>query len=243
MMSGSSSGGQFASTRWTQVLAAANPEHPEAQEALSALCRTYWRPLYSYVRRRGYEPPDAEDLTQGFFARLLRLESLAEVRRERGRFRAFLLASLKHFLADERDRGRAVKRGAGLIESFDDGEAETRYQREPIDPAMAPDQAFDRAWALALLDQVTVSLEKDYAEAGQLELFEALCFCLTGSRSEAPYTELASRLGLSEPAIRVAVHRMRKRYREILRQEIARTVSEPDEVEDELLQLKRALAS
>lgn len=235
-------GGQFASTRWTHVLAAANPEHPETQEALSTLCRTYWSPLYSYVRRHGHDPADAEDLTQGFFARLLRLESLAQVNRERGRFRAFLLASLKHYLADERDRERAAKRGAGLIESLNADDAETRYQREPVDTAMTPDQAFDRAWALALLDRVTATLQQDYVNMGQRELFEALSFCLTGSRSDAPYAELSARLGMNEPAIRVAVHRMRKRYREILREEIARTVETEDEVEEELRYLRQAIA-
>ena len=237
-----SDGGQFASTRWTYVLAAADPEHPGAQEALATLCRTYWPPLYSYVRRRGHSPADAEDLTQGFFARLLRLDSLAQVRRERGRFRAFLLAALKNHLADERDRERAAKRGAGLVVPIDAGEAETRYQREPSDPAATPDQAFDRAWALALLDRVTARLQQDYAEAGQGELFKALGFSLTGSRSEVPYAELAARLGMNEPAVRVAVHRLRARYRQLLRDEIARTVPAPEDIDDELRHLRRALA-
>lgn len=242
-MRSSAAGEQFVSTRWTHVLAAANPEHPETREALSALCRSYWPPLYSFVRRHGYAPADAEDLTQGFFARLLRLESLAQVRRERGRFRAFLLAGLKHYLADERDHERAAKRGAALTEPLDAGEAETRYQREPVDPAITPDQAFDRAWAIALLDRITANLQQDYVDAGQRELFEALKFCLTGSRSEVPYAELSSRLGMNEPALRVAVHRLRKKYREILRDEIMRTVDNPDEVEDELRYLRRAIAS
>jgi RNA polymerase sigma factor (sigma-70 family) len=241
-MTSSSVGCQFASTRWTQVLAAANPEHPETQEALAALCGNYWPPLYSYVRRCGHGPADAEDLTQGFFVRLLRLDSLAQVRRERGRFRSFLLAALKHYLADERDRERAAKRGSGLVVPLDGREAETRFRFEPVDPAITPDQAFDRAWALALLDRVTTQLQNDYVDAGQRELFEALSFCLTGNRSEIPYAELALRLGMNEPAVRVAVHRMRKRYREILRDEILRTVDEPDEVDEELRHLRRALA-
>jgi RNA polymerase sigma-70 factor (ECF subfamily) len=241
-MTSSSAGGQFASTRWTQVFAAANPEHPQTQEALATLCRTYWPPLYSYVRRRGHSPADAEDLTQGFFARLLRLDSLAEVRREKGRFRAFLLASLKHYLSDERDRERAEKRGSGLVVPLDAGEAETRFQREPVDPAVTPDRAFDRAWAIALLDRVTAHLQNDYVDAGQRELFETLSFCLTGSRSDVPYEELASRLGMNEPAVRVAVHRMRKRYRELLRDEILRTVNDPEEIDDELRELRRAIA-
>ncbi|HET6407262.1 MAG TPA: sigma-70 family RNA polymerase sigma factor [Chthoniobacteraceae bacterium] len=237
----SSAGGQFVSTRWTQVLAAADPEHPEAREALEELCSTYWRPLYCYVRRQGHGPADSEDLTQGFFARLLRLESLAQVRRERGRFRAFLLASMKHYLADERDRECAEKRGAGRIVPLETGDAETRFRVDPIDPALTPDQVFDREWAIALLERVTTQLQSDYAD-GQRELFAALSFCLTGSQSDVPYAELATRLGMNEPAIRVAVHRMRKRYREILRDEVASTVNGPEEVDDELRQLRRALA-
>lgn len=241
-MTSSSEDSQFASTRWTQVLVAANPEHPETQKALAALCQTYWPPLYSYVRRRGLAPPDAEDITQGFFARLLRLESLARVRRERGRFRAFLLAAMKHYLADERDRDQAIKRGARLVVSLDTREAESRFQGEPVDPGLAPDQAFDRAWAIAVLDRVTAQLGRDYADSGQEELFEALNFCLTGARSEIPYAEIASRLLMSESAVRVAVHRMRSRYRDILRREIADTVNSPEEVDDELRHLYRALA-
>ena len=235
------SGGQFASTRWTQILAAADPEHPDAREALAALCRTYWPPLYAFARRRGLTPADAEDLTQGFFAQLLRLDSLADVRRERGRFRAFLLASLQHYLADTRDRERAAKRGAGLVLPFDTAGAEQGYQREPTDAAMTPDAAFDRAWALTLLDAVAARLRADYAAAGQGELFAALSFSLTGGRSELPYAELATRLGLTEPAVRVAVHRLRKRYRQLLREEIAQTVAQPEDVDDELRALRRAL--
>ena len=206
-----SGGGQFASTLWTQVLTAADPAHPEAREALATLCRTYWPPLYSYLRRRGYNPADAEDLTQGFFARLLRLESLAQIRRDRGRFRAFLLAALQNYLADARDRERAAKRGGGLVVSIDAGEAETRYQREPSDPAATPDQAFDRAWALALLDRVTDRLQQDYTDAGKGELFKALGFSLTGQRSDLPYAEIAARLGMNEPAVGVARHPLRAR--------------------------------
>jgi RNA polymerase sigma-70 factor (ECF subfamily) len=236
-----SSGGQFASTRWTQILAAADPAHPESQEALATLCRTYWPPLYAFVRRRGHSPADAEDFTQGFFARLLRLDSLAQVRRERGRFRSFLLAALQNYLADEHDRAGAAKRGAGLVIPINANAAEPGYQREAADPAAMPDAAFDRAWALTLLDTVTKRLRDDYTAAGQGGLFAALGFCLTGSRSELPYTELAAKLGLAEPAVRVAVHRLRKRYRQLLREEIAQTVARPEEVDDELRALRRAL--
>ncbi len=234
-------GGQFASTHWTQVLAAADPAHPDAREALATLCRTYWPPLYAFARRRGYSPADAEDLTQGFFARLLRLDSLAQVRRERGRFRSFLLAALQHHLSDERDRARAAKRGAGKVVSFDAEVAESGYQREFADAGVTPDAAFDRAWALTLLQTVAVRLQQDYEAGGQGGLFASLRFCLTGSRSDLPYAELAGRLGLSEPAVRVAVHRLRKRYRQFLRDEIAQTVARPEDVEDELRELRLAL--
>ena len=236
------SGGRFASTRWTQILAAADPAHPETREALAALCRTYWPPLYAFARRRGHSPADAEDLTQGFFARLLRLDSLAQVRRERGRFRSFLLAGLQNYLADERDRAQAAKRGAGLVVSINAAEAESGYQRELADGAASPDAAFDRAWALTLLQTVATRLREDYAAAGQGELFGALSFCLTGGRSDLPYAELAARLGQTEPAVRVAVHRLRKRYRQFLREEIAQTVARPEDVDDELRQLRQALA-
>jgi RNA polymerase sigma-70 factor (ECF subfamily) len=237
-----SGGGQFASTRWTQILAAADPAHPDTREALAALCRIYWPPLYAFVRRRGFGPADAEDLTQGFFARLLRLDSLADVRRERGRFRAFLLASLKNYLADERDRARAEKRGAGLVASIEATAAEAGFQREPADAAATPDAAFDRAWALTLLDTVATRLRTDYAAAGQENVFSTLSFSLTGDRSALPYAELAAQLGLTEPAVRVAVHRLRKRYRQLLREEIAQTVARPEDVDDELRELRRALA-
>lgn len=235
-------GGQFASTHWTQVLAAADPGHPDAREALAALCRTYWPPLYAFARRRGYSPADAEDLTQGFFARLLRLDSLAQVRRERGRFRSFLLAALQHHLSDERDRALAAKRGAGKVVSIDAEAAESGYQREFADAGVTPDAAFDRAWALTLLQSVAVRLQRDYESGGQGGLFASLRFCLTGSRSDLPYAELAGRLGLSEPAVRVAVHRLRKRYRQFLRDEIAQTVARPEDVEDELRELRLALS-
>ncbi len=236
-----SGGGRFASTRWTQVLAAADPAHPEAREALAVLCRTYWSPLYAFVRRRGHSPEDAEDLTQGFFARLLRLDSLTQVRRERGRFRSFLLAALQHYLADEHDRAGAAKRGAGLVVPINSNEAEPGCQREAADTAATPDAAFDRTWALTLLDTVATRLRDDYTTAGQGDLFAGLSFSLTGSRSELPYAELAGKLGLTEPAVRVAVHRLRKRYRQFLREEIASTVARPEDVDDELRSLRLAL--
>lgn len=233
---------QFASTRWTQVFAAASPEHPESQSALTELCRTYWPPLYAYVRRRGHSPADAEDLTQGFFARLLRLESLASVQKERGRFRAFLLASMQHYLADVSDHERAAKRGRDAVIPMDAVLVESRYRIEPAEPSATPDQAFDRAWALALLERVAGQLQSEYAAAGQGELFAALSFSIGGRGHDVAYAELAARLHLNEPAVRVAVHRLRSRYRQQLRAEIARTVASPEEIDQELRYLRQALA-
>lgn len=232
---------QFFTTHWTMVLHAGQGDAPHAQEALAQLCRTYWYPLYAYVRRRGYSPEDAEDLTQGFFARLLELNSLADVRREKGKFRSFLLASLQHFLANEWDRARAAKRGGGQpIVSLDDSQAEARFRLEPVDE-MTADKMFERRWALALLDQVLARLREEHAGADKSALYEALKPTLTGARESAPYAELAGRLGLSEAAVKVAVHRLRRRYRELLREEIARTVAAPEEVDDEIRHLFAAL--
>ncbi|HWL53426.1 MAG TPA: sigma-70 family RNA polymerase sigma factor [Chthoniobacteraceae bacterium] len=234
-------GDLFATTRWTMVLKAQG-DSTLAQTALAELCQAYWFPLYAYVRRRGYGAHDAEDLTQGFFARLLRLESLGGVRRERGRFRAFLLASMKHYLADERDRASARKRAAEKNVSLDAGLAEHRYGRETTDP-LTPERLFERQWALALLESVLQRLAGEYEAAGKTALFDELRFALTGDRSDVPYATLAGRLGMSEEAVRVAVHRLRHRYRRLLRHEVAQTVENASEVADELAALRRILSS
>jgi RNA polymerase sigma-70 factor (ECF subfamily) len=233
--------GSFATTHWTVVLAAGRSDSTRARDAMESLCRTYWYPLYAYVRRRGYSAADAEDLTQGFLTRLLELDSLADVRRERGKFRSFLLASLNHYLSDERDRASAAKRDARRTISLDAQAAETRYGREPVDP-LTPERLFERQWALALLETVVQRLRGEYEGAGKGELFMALRFAITGGRSEVPYGELARQLGTTEPAIRVAVHRLRRRYRQVLRNEIAQTVATPQDVEDELRSLMNSLA-
>lgn len=230
----------FATTQWTIVLRAGHSDTTRAQEALAQLCRTYWYPLYAYVRRRGYSPEDAEDLTQGFFARLLELNSLADVGREKGKFRSFLLASLNHFLSDEWDRARAQKRGHGQIVALDTDTAETRFAHEPADPS-TPEKHFERQWAMTLLETVVKRLQAEYDSAGKGALFLALRFAIMGDKSDVPYTRLAADLGLSEEALRVSVHRLRQRYRQMLRDEIAQTVATPEEVDEEIRHLFQAL--
>jgi len=220
----------FAATRWTVVLTAGQRSSPQAGRALEELCRTYWYPLYAYVRRRGYESHEAEDLTQEFFARLLAKNYLANAAREKGKFRSFLLASLKHFLANEWDRAHAQKRGGGqTLVSLD---AETRYQHESVDEASA-DKLLDRAWAVALLDQVLARLE---AESDPKQ-FTALKPFLTVDKETIPYAEVAGALGTTEGAVKVVVHRLRKRYRVLLREEIAHTVASPAEIDEEIRHL------
>jgi RNA polymerase sigma factor (sigma-70 family) len=230
---------QFVTTRWTIVLTAGRTDTTQAQAALEKLCQTYWYPLYAYVRRHGHSPEDAQDLTQEFFAKLIAKNYLRDVDRSKGKFRSFLLVSLKHFLANEWDRSRAQKRGGGqTIVSLD---AETRYRLEPADVVSA-DKIFERRWALTLLDEALKRLRDEYAADGKAKLFEQLKETLTGERSTIPYAKLADRLGTTEGAVKMAVHRLRQRYREILRAEIAETVSGPEEVDEELRHLHAALS-
>lgn len=232
----------FATTHWSVVLAAGRSDATRARAALEKLCQTYWYPLYAYVRRRGYRAPDAEDMTQGFFARLLELESLADVRREKGKFRSFLLAAMNHYLSDERDRALAKKRGVQRTISLDSHVAETRYGGEPADTT-TPERLFERQWALTLLETVVQRLRGEYESGGKRELFMHLRFAITGEKSTVPYAALATQLGLSEEAVRVAVHRLRRRYRQLLREEIAHTVTTDEEIADELQSLRRILSS
>jgi DNA-directed RNA polymerase specialized sigma24 family protein len=228
----------FATTRWSIVLSA-RADHPGASTALTTLCEAYWYPLYAYVRRQGVAPHDAQDLTQEFFARLLEKDWLRTVARERGHFRSWLLAALKHFLANEWDKLRAKKRGGGLVFiSINDDSAESRYVREPADHASA-DRLYDRRWALILLDRVLTRLRDEFAGAGKSEQFEALKGALTGEKT--PYADAAASLGTTEGAVKVAVHRLRERYRDLIRAEIAETVATPAEVEGELRYLFAAL--
>jgi RNA polymerase sigma-70 factor (ECF subfamily) len=227
----------FTTTHWSVVLAARDTASPEADVALADLCRTYWYPLYAFVRRKGHNPHDAQDLTQAFFARLLEKNYVAQADRNRGRFRTFLLAALNHFLADEWDRTRRLKRGGGQeIISFDAASAEDRYRLEPVDQLDAA-KLYERRWVTTLFDKVLARLEVEFREAGKGELFDGLKGSLLAEDTVASYAQLGAGLGLSEDAVKQAVRRMRGRYRELFREEIAQTVAGPDEVEDELKHL------
>lgn len=232
----------FVTTHWSVVVAAGRNDTTKAHDALAKLCQTYWHPLYAYVRRLGHSPPDAQDLTQEFFARLLAKNYLAGADESRGRFRSFLLASLKHFLVNEWEKARAQKRGGGQIPiSIDMSTAETNCHFEPVDTLTA-DKIFERRWAVTLLDQVLRRLREEYVASDRERLFEQLKPTLTDDSGTMRYADIAVRLGTTEGAVKVAVHRLRHRYREVLRAEIAQTVSSPGEVDDELRNLFAALA-
>jgi RNA polymerase sigma factor (sigma-70 family) len=233
--------GCFVTTHWSVVLTAGRNDTTRARAALEQLCRNYWQPLYAYVRGSGYSREEAEDLTQEFFTRLLADNTIARADPARGRFRSFLLGSLKHFLAHEWEKARAQKRGGGAqLIPLEFDTAETRCV-QPVAPGDTPDRAFDRQWALALLTIVLGRLRREYGDAGREDLFLGLKDTLSGGRAEIPYRELGARLGLSEGAVKVAAHRLRQRYRDLLREEIANTVAGPEEVEQELQQLFAAL--
>src|SRR3954471_7830626 len=227
-------GDYFATTRWTMVLSAGRQSAAGSDRALAELCQIYWCALYSYVRHRGDGKEDAEDLVQAFFARFLEKNYLGGLTAERGRFRAFLLAALKHFLANEWDKTQRLKRGGGVEHlSLDWATAEERYHFEPEDAA-SPDKLFDRNWALAALDHVIARLKSECAAEGNRELFEAAKGYLTATEAAIPYSAAAEQLKIDEGAVRVAVHRLRQRYRELLREEIAGTLSDPSQVQEEL---------
>lgn len=229
----------FPTTRWTLVLAAGDPHRKEARSALVSLYESYWYPLYAYLRRRGYQADQAQDLTQEFFIRLLEGRYLDRANPEKGRFRAFILTSLKFFVADEEDRRRALKRGGGAIVPVEFACGEERYQREPAHDE-TPERIFERRWALAVLDRVVEKLRNEFALHGHPEHFGRLKVFLLG-QSEAPYAALAREMNITEGALKVAVHRLRKQYRELFRQEIADTVVDPAEVESELRYLAAVL--
>jgi RNA polymerase sigma factor (sigma-70 family) len=234
--------GRFATTRWTVVLAAGRRGTRESEVALAFLCEAYWYPLYAYARRRGHAPEEAEDLTQGFFAILLEKGYVEAADRERGRFRTFLLTAFARFMAKERDRERALKRGGGRTPlPFGLGEAEGRYAREPWHD-LTPEKIYERRWALTVIDRALADLRKRCAAEGNEALLERLKGFLTGT-AQGGYAEAGSDLGLSEGAVKTAVHRLRGRFREALRAEIARTVDDPADVEEELGHLRRALES
>lgn len=234
------SAGQFTTTRWSVVLAAQDDSSSEAQAALATLCQAYWFPLYAFVRRRGYDAPDAQDLTQEFFCRLLDRRYLSAVDHRKGRFRSFLLAALEHFLANEWRRSQAQKRGGGQqLVSIDD-EAEARYVREPHTD-LSPEKLYQQRWALAFLENVLQQLRREFAEAGRTDQFDTLKIFLTGEKSSETHAALAARLGTTEAALKMSISRLRQRYAELLRAEIANLVARPEDVEDELRALLEAL--
>ncbi len=231
----------FPSTHWSVVLTAHadNPVH--ARQALESLCHVYWYPLYAFLRRRGHQPADAEDLVQGFIAHLLDHQFFEVADPAKGRFRSYLLASLNHFLADAADWAGRLKRGDGRPPlSLDAVLAECRYSQEPTDPSN-PEQLYERRWALTLLDTVLHRLETEAAESGRASLFQQIKGVLLGDRSGVRYAELAPQLGLSEAALTMTVHRLRRRYRELVRAEIANTVSRPFEIDEEMRHLFQVL--
>jgi RNA polymerase sigma-70 factor (ECF subfamily) len=233
----------FATTHWTVVVTAGRRHTPQSDQALEELCGTYWFPLYAYVRRQGYNKEDAEDLTQGFFARLLGKNYLEGLSSEQGKFRAFLLAALKHFLTNEWDRAHRQKRGGAVtLLSLDWHEADTRYHVEPVD-LLSPDKLYDRTWALTLLERVIAGLRKENVAEAKAKLFDQLKPFLMVGKGAIPYARIATESGMSEGAIRVAVHRLRKRYRELLRKEIAQTLNDPAQVEEEISALFAAFAA
>jgi RNA polymerase sigma-70 factor (ECF subfamily) len=239
----SSTGGdsQFHTTHWSLVVAAANPSDQESKTALADLCQAYWYPLYAFLRRRGNSAEDAADLTQGFFATLLEKGYLADADPDRGRFRSFLLTAVARFAAKEYDRAVAAKRGGGQRHlSLDFSEGERRYQREPADN-WSPERIFERRWALTLLDRTLARLRQQHEVAGKLEHFDTLKVFLTGETGAPPLRQVAEQLKTTEGAIKVAVHRLRQEYRELLRREIAQTVATTEDVDNELAQLLTAL--
>ncbi len=232
----------FATTRWSVVLAAGRRSSPQASVALEDLCQIYWYPLYVYVRRRGYSGEDAADLTQEFFAQLLEKNRLAQVDRGKGKFRSFLLASMKHFLANEWDKSQAQKRGGGRAPiSIELSLAEAAYRLEPVDEITA-ERAFQRRWALTLLDSVLNQLRAEYVAGGRKDLFDGIKGKLTHRGGAGSYREIAADLRISEGAVKVAVHRLRKRYRELLVHEVSQTVTTAAEIDDEVGDLFKALS-
>ena len=225
---------RFATTRWTLVLTASRDSTPGSHEALSQLCELYWPPLYGYARRHGYSVEQAQDLTQGFFARFLEKRDVQAADPQRGRFRSFLLTSFKHFLANEYDREHAQKRGgAQLPITLEVETAEARYAAEPPD-MLTPEALFERQWALGVIDRVLAKVRADYVKGGKEATFEALKGFLIGEKEQGGYADIARALGTTEGAIKVTVHRLRRRFRDVLRTEIAATVSDDSEIDDEI---------
>ena len=235
--------GAFLTTHWSVVLGAGQRDLAGATAALERLCRTYWYPIYAFVRRRGADQHEAEDLTQAFFAFLLEKDTLKKVDRQKGKFRTFLLAALTNFLANEWDKRQTLKRGGQRqIISLDEAAAEGLYLREPTD-SLTPEKLFERRWASTVVEQVLARLKQEYVEGGKADLFAKLESALTGEVAAGAYAEWASALGTSEGAVKVALHRIRRRFGELLRSEIAHTVSSPEEIDDEIRHLFAAISN
>lgn len=231
----------FVTTHWSVVRAAGDRSSPESHTALAALCKTYWYPLYTFIRRQGHGPHDAEDLTQSFFCWLLESGQLGVADPDCGRFRSFILTLLKHFLSDERKKALAQKRGGGkTILSLDAQSAEERYLLEPTTPATA-ERAFDQRWALAILEQTVGHLREEYVASGRAELFEELRHFQSIEEASGSYRDAARRLGVSESAVKSAIFRLRRRYTELLREVVAQTVATPAEIDQEIRHLLAAM--
>ncbi|MBL7187449.1 MAG: sigma-70 family RNA polymerase sigma factor [Phycisphaerae bacterium] len=233
---------RFATTHWSMVLAAGRSSSPRHEPALSTLCQTYWFPLYAYLRRHGHDAHEAADYTQAFFAQMLDKDYLKKVKPEGGKFRSFLLTALKHFIANERARAAAKKRGGGrAILSLDFENAESQYALEPADD-LTPEKLFEKSWALTVLERTMDRLGAELASKGKQKLFDHLRVYLAAEPSAIPYREVAAELGMTEGAARVAVHRLRKQCRQLLRDEIAQTVADEGQIDDEIRGLFAALS-
>jgi RNA polymerase sigma-70 factor (ECF subfamily) len=238
----SGAGRSFPTTHWSVVLSAGEGSLPNAQTALERLCRAYWYPLYAYVRRQGHSVEEAQDLTQEFFARLLQKDYLRHPDPARGRFRTFLLTALKRFLINDWEKSHAAKRGEGQPSiSWDQHDTENRFLAEPADPS-TPEKAFEKRWAVTLLEQVLQRLREEFTASGNADRFERLKLLLWGEKGSPAYAGVAVELGLTETALKVAVHRLRRRYRELLRAEVAHTVERPEEVDEELRYLIKVIS-
>jgi RNA polymerase sigma factor (sigma-70 family) len=241
--SAGSVGRWFATTHWSVVLAAGDPASPKAQQALETLCRAYWYPLYAYLRRTGRNPDDAEDLVQGFFLYLLQGQVLQSVEKEGGRFRSFLLGTLKNYVSDQKDKASAQKRGGGRPSlSLELAEAEHRFLREPADQESA-DRTFDRRWASALLERAMARLQDEWLSAGKAELFAHLKGFVSGEKGPTTYADAAAEANLSSGALKSAIHRLRQRYYELVREEVAHTLADPADLKEELRYLLSLFSS
>lgn len=236
-------GGAGSMTLWSVVIAAGSTDSLVARPALEKLCATYWYPMYYFVRRQGFGAADSEDLTQSFFAGLLSRNGFHGLDQSRGRFRSFLLASLRNHLNNARVHRNALKRGGGIEPiSLDAAAAEAKFALEPVDTSVTPEKSFDRQWALTLLERAMHRLREEYAGKGRGDLFDALQDTLAGDRTDGGYAAIGARMGLAEGAVKVAAHRLRNRYREVIREEVAATTASSGDTEEELRELFAALA-